>query len=324
MADNTIEGRSNGLLLALMIIIALLLAALACCAAVLWQQSRERPGKTAPKTGTAALQVPAAMAERMELPKLPEAPAEPTPEPEPEISLPPAPQQLPTAYRFRIDEAVPGELVDPAELNPEAMNQYFAVYEIVEGDPVYERIIGKSFPGGRMRITLGDIRYLKLLHYNFEHVPQVGELIVSAALAEEFCEIFLELFEAEYEIQSMYLIDNYWTGDGASSDTASIEENNTSAFCYRSATTGSNLSNHAFGRAIDINSQQNPYVTYRSGKPYWYHENANDYIDRESGLPHVITHEDICFQIFTAHGFEWGGDWDNPKDYQHFEKPAES
>ena len=33
-----------------------------------------------------------------------------------------------------------------------------------------------------------------------------------------------------------------------------------------------------------------------------------------------ITHEDLCYKLFTEHGFTWGGDWENVKDYQHFEK----
>lgn len=59
---------------------------------------------------------------------------------------------------------------------------------------------------------------------------QVGELIVNAQLTDDFLNAFKSLYEQEYEIQSMYLIDNYWTGDGSTSDNASIEENNTSAF----------------------------------------------------------------------------------------------
>ena len=26
------------------------------------------------------------------------------------------------------------------------------------------------------------------------------------------------------------------------------------------------------------------------------------------------------YEIFTKYGWTWGGDWDNLKDYQHFEK----
>jgi len=212
-----------------------------------------------------------------------------------------------------------GTVLQAAQLNLEKPQNYFRAYPIVPGDAVYARIYGKSYVDNP-HIALGELRYLKVLHYNFDHQIQVGELIVNAQLEADFLAIFRELFLAEYEIQSMHLIDNYWTGEGGSSDSASIEENNTSAFCYRRVTGGSSLSNHAFGRAIDINPQQNPYVTYRNGKPAWSHDNADPYIDRSGDGAHMITHEDVCFQIFQKYGFTWGGDWTNPKDYQHFQK----
>ncbi len=224
----------------------------------------------------------------------------------------------------RIEEVVAGWETIPAgtvlaeeEVDLSQKSNYFLAYEI--SDDVYGVINGKSFQEGT-EVTLADIRYIKVLHYNFEHKLQVGELIVATALQEDFINIFMELLDAEYEIQTMYLADNYWTGDPTSTDSASIDENNTSAFLYRPATGSSKLSKHAYGRAIDINPQQNPYVSYKSGSPVWSHENANDYIDRTTGLPHVITHDDVCYQIFKKYGFTWGGDWNTIKDYQHFEK----
>lgn len=201
----------------------------------------------------------------------------------------------------------------------EALLGCFTISPIVEGDGVYNRINGKSWQENPF-LSLDDLRYVKLLHYNFDGQIQVGELIVNKSIAEDVRSIFLELFAAKYQIQSMYLIDRYWTGDPEDSDTASVDENNSSAFCYRPATDGKKLSKHAYGKAIDINPQQNPYVSYMSGSPKWYHENANDYIRRDTGLPHVITHEDTAFLVFSKYGFFWGGDWKNQKDYQHFQK----
>lgn len=63
-------------------------------------------------------------------------------------------------------------------------------------------------------------------------------MIVNAAISRDVLSVFQELFAAEYEIQSMRLIDDYWTGDGDSSDSNSIDNNNTSAFCYRQITGG--------------------------------------------------------------------------------------
>lgn len=257
----------------------------------------------------------AAVPEKSTIDKTEEKEGEPAEEEESEETA--AVQENAPAYLENLDMFDAGTILNREEINMDSLGYYFQAYEI-SGD-ILNRIYGRSYQENE-NIGLEELRYLKVLHYNFDHEIQVGELIVNAALVEDYFEIFQTLFQNEYEIQSMYLIDDFWTGDGTSSDTASIQENNTSAFCYREITWGGELSNHALGCAIDINPQQNPYVTYYDGQPSWYHENASDYIDRTSGALHVITHDDICYQTFIAHGFSWGGDWENPKDYQHFEK----
>lgn len=212
-----------------------------------------------------------------------------------------------------------GTILAEEEIDFSNLDAYFMSWSIEEGDNLYERINGKSYRANDY-VPLSSLCYLKMPHYNFDGRIQVGEMIVSKEIEEDVKHIFKELFEARYQIYSMYLIDNYWTGDPDTTDSASIDVNNTSAFCYRTVTGGSKLSNHAYGKAIDLNPQQNPYVSYSTGAPRWSHENANAYIDRTTGLPHVITHEDLAYQLFTEHGFQWGGDWNNPKDYQHFDK----
>lgn len=191
--------------------------------------------------------------------------------------------------------------------------------EIVEGDDVYNRIIGKSYVENP-NVALSDLRYLNISYYDFNHQIQRGEMIVNKAIVDDVMNIFKELYDIEYEIYSMRLIDDFWTGDGDSSDTASCDANNTSSFCYREITGGGDLSNHAWGCAIDINPQQNPYVSYKSGSPKWSHENANDYIDRSVVKDHMIVEGDECYNIFAKYGFSWGGAWKTIKDYQHFEK----
>ena len=217
-----------------------------------------------------------------------------------------------------LDNLQVGQIIDEFEVIG-SEDLYFKAYEIEEGDSVYNRINGRSYYAND-NIALSDLRYLKLVHYNFEHNVQVGELIINAAISDDVINIFKDLFYEEYEIESMRLIDDYWTGDGESSDSNSIEHNNTSAFCYREITGGGRLSNHAFGRAIDINPQQNPYVWYSGGQPQWSHENASAYIDRTCGNPHVIVENDTCYNIFRKYGFSWGGLWSGTVDYQHFEK----
>ena len=200
------------------------------------------------------------------------------------------------------------------------IDKYFTSSEIKRGDAVFNRINGKSYRDNN-DIALEDLRYLTIPYYNFEQQVMLGEMIVNVDIQEDVLNIFKELFNNKYEINSMKLIDDYWIlgTDGNKADNNSMEENNTSCFCYRQVTGGESISNHGYGRAIDINPQQNPYV--ENGKNS--HRNADEYVNnRYVGEPHVIvaSDEDICYSIFTKYGFTWGGNWTNPIDYQHFEK----
>ena len=221
----------------------------------------------------------------------------------------------------------PGYVFADGEFDFESIDGYFVIREIVPGDGIFERINGKSYYEND-NVALSDLRYLMVPHYNFDGKIQVGEIIVNARLAEEFIQIFREFFAIGYQIKSMYLIDNYWqpSGDPDDADTASINEDNTSAFSYRVITYGTNLSRHAYGCAIDLNPLENPYATVsEDGSLYTIHEESRQYLyNRSSAMPHVITHEDPAYQIFVIeHGFTWGGDWDSVVDYQHFEKMSQ-
>lgn len=217
-----------------------------------------------------------------------------------------------------IDNLMPGTVLDSSEISEPSA--YFKSYEITKGDAVWQEINGKSWHEND-NIALSDLRYLKMLHYNFNHQIQVGEMIVNAAISEDTLQVFRDLFDQQYEIEKMFLADHYWTKDADDTDENSIEHNNTSAFNYREITGGGKLSNHALGRAIDVNPQQNPYIYLGSDGNYrWDHENASAYIDRTTGDPHVIVSGDICQATFEKYGFSWGGYWHNPIDYQHFEK----
>ena len=139
----------------------------------------------------------------------------------------------------------PGDIISKEEVNDNNIDQYFTASPIPRNGEIFNRINGKSYRDNS-DITLGNLRYLTMLHYNFDHQIQVGEMIVNVAIQDDVLKIFKELFENEYEIQSMYLIDNYWQDgyDGNKADSNSIENNNTSCFCYRPVTGGENVSNH--------------------------------------------------------------------------------
>ena len=107
------------------------------------------------------------------------------------------------------------------------------------------------------------------------------------------------------------LIDDF-DGD----DVRSMEANNTSCFNYRTKTSGSSLSAHARGMAVDVNPLQNPYVKGEVVEP----AAAAEFADRSVDFAHKITDDDLCCRLFRSRGFQWGGAWNSVKDYQHFEK----
>ena len=184
-------------------------------------------------------------------------------------------------------------------------------------DAVFARMQGKSFPR-HCTVPRSELRYLRVSHYDREGRVHTGEMVCNKAIAADLLDIFRELYAHRYPIERMQLVDDY-----DADDERSMRANNTSCFCYRLLTGDTILSNHAYGCAIDLNPQQNPYVTHlEDGSLFWEHENASDYIDRtRQDVEHMITEEDDCYRIFTEHGFIWGGNWNSIKDYQHFQKP---
>lgn len=213
-----------------------------------------------------------------------------------------------------LDGLAAGTVIHPEDIEGGELDNYFISSTI--DDDLFQRIYGLSYKED-CTIPREELRYLKVLHYGYDQQIYVGELMVNAELAQDFLEIFQALYENQYEIEKMFLIDDF-----GADDNWSIENNNTSAFNYRVSTLdGVTLSNHAFGRAIDINPLHNPYVTYYDWGMDTYFDASIPYMNREdSSLEHMINHEDLCYQLFIEHGFTWGGDWENPKDYQHFEK----
>lgn len=110
----------------------------------------------------------------------------------------------------------PGTVLDAEELDLSRPEQYFQIQEINE--EIRGEISGKSYTENP-DIFLEDLRYLKVLHYNYEHQIQVGELIVNRKIAEDCRNIFLELFQAEYEIFRCI----WWTGTGQETEWTLIQ-----------------------------------------------------------------------------------------------------
>lgn len=197
---------------------------------------------------------------------------------------------------------------------PDAVDSF---YYTALTDEIKARITGKSYPDTDepLQIAYEDLAYVHVLHYDFQAQVQEGELICNQSIAQDLVDIFYELYENQYPIEKIRLIDEY-----EADDEASMADNNTSCFNYRTVPGRTKLSNHSYGCAIDINPLYNPYVRTSGGKELISPDNAVPYADRSADFPYKIDRNDLCYKIFTEHGFDWGGAWNSSKDYQHFEK----
>lgn len=152
-------------------------------------------------------------------------------------------------------------------------------------------------------LTLLDIDYL-----SFDNKIHRGQIIVNKAVAEDTKFIFNLMLENKIPINKMIPIVKYnWDDD------KSMEDNNTSAFNYRFVAGTKRLSNHALGRALDINPQFNP-VYYSDGKM------SPPNGKRDTTKNYTFTENHIVVKELKKRGWRWGGDWTSLKDYHHFDK----
>jgi len=166
-----------------------------------------------------------------------------------------------------------------------------------------EAIGNQSVPDQiRKELVLAEVEY-----YALDGKLHRGQLVIHKSLKEEIVEIFGEIKEAKFPLAKVIPVSRY-----DFSDDKSMEDNNTSSFNYRVIEGSNKLSNHALGRAIDINPLFNPLVKNGEFKP-----STAKYDAAVSG---TITADSLIVKLFKLRGWSWGGDWKQLKDYQHFEK----
>ena len=172
-------------------------------------------------------------------------------------------------------------------------------------------MIGVSWKPG-CPVPIDDLRIIEMNHWGFDGtVHDGGLLMVHREVADDVVAAFGEMFAAGFPIRRMELIEEY---DG--SDDASMAADNTSAFNCRPITgSPGRFSIHSYGKAIDINTVENPYVNGDTVLP----PAGAEYLDRDDVRPGMIVKNDPVVKAFKNRGFDWGGGWHSLKDYQHFE-----
>jgi hypothetical protein len=172
------------------------------------------------------------------------------------------------------------------------------------------RMSGVSWRPG-CPVGFADLRLLRVRHWGFDGRVHHGRLVVNRRVARGMLAVMSSLYRQRFPIRRMHLVDAY-----GADDHRSMAADNTSAFnCRFVAGRPGVWSEHAFGKAIDINPIENPYVT------------DSGYVSPPAGAPYarrsrhrkgMIHRGGAVVAAFAAIGWAWGGNWAWPKDYQHF------
>lgn len=203
-------------------------------------------------------------------------------------------------------QPTPPELVDrrletPDHLPPPATQAFQAEVSEVPDD-----VLARSTWRTECPVPREELRYLLVTFWGFDGEVHTGELLLRADAVDAVVAGFAHLHELRFPIEEMRVVEPWEldappTGDG----------NNTTAFVCRPTRGSSTWSEHAQGRAVDINPFHNPYVKGDLVLP----ELATAYVDRTDLRPGMLTVDDVAG--FTGAGWGWGGHWRSLKDHMH-------
>ena len=205
--------------------------------------------------------------------------------------------------------AVVGTLLSPVGPSPaagvESLPEFRSAVRTI-GPELADRMRPSSWRPG-CPVPLRDLRYVRVTFVGFDGAAGYGRLVVHEDQAAAVVDVFRSLYAQRFPIRRMRLVDAY---DG--SDARSMTANNTSAFNCRRVTGGTAWSEHSYGRAVDVNPVQNPYVAGSTVLP----PAGAAYLERSPLRKGMVTRG--VRSAFASVGWSWGGSWSGAKDYQHF------
>jgi hypothetical protein len=176
-------------------------------------------------------------------------------------------------------------------------------------DPAPADVLDRSTWAPGCPVAADDLAWVRVTFRGFDGERHTGELLLASAWAQPMVRVFRTLWDVDFPLEELRItrpaeLDAAPTGDG----------NNSGAFVCRPVTGGTSYSEHAYGRAIDLNPFQNPYERDDLVVP----ELASAWLDRGRDLPGMIRPDDAVVRAFARIGWQWGGDYTSLKDYQHF------
>jgi D-alanyl-D-alanine carboxypeptidase len=156
-----------------------------------------------------------------------------------------------------------------------------------------------------------ELRRVRVSYWGFDRRTHMGTLVVHREVEGELRQVFARLYSARFPIRRMRVVDAY-----GGSDRRSMAADNTSAFNCRfaSAPGPRRWSAHAYGKAIDVNPVENPYVSGGQVSP----PAGAAFRDRSRVRRGMAVTGGVLVRAFDSVGWSWGGRWSGAPDYQHF------
>lgn len=173
--------------------------------------------------------------------------------------------------------------------------------------------LGSSHRAG-CPVPVSDLRLVTVTHRSEDGRTAQGEIVVHADVAPAVVDIFRALYDAAFPLTRVATVEEFG-GD----DDRVMAANVTSGYNCRQKTGGSTFSAHAYGRAIDVNPIQNPYVRGDEVLP----PAGRAFLDRSDVRPGMVLAGDAVVRAFSAAGWKWGGDFRSFRDYQHFSQTGD-
>lgn len=147
---------------------------------------------------------------------------------------------------------------------------------------------------------------ITMTHWNYDAKISTGIMIVRRDVATQVQAAFKAAFYKGFKVDRMSNPD-VWLAD----DITMMAANNTSAFNCRKVTGNPyRVSPHSYGRAIDVNTYENP---YRVGGR-WYP--SAKYGSYRPNIPGLLRSNSTLVKELKRRGFAWYSGW----DWQHFQK----
>lgn len=183
-------------------------------------------------------------------------------------------------------------------------------------DDLRQKMIADGLWKESCPVPLDRLAMLHISYYDFEGKSHDdGKMIVIDAAGPYVLDAFKKLYDRKFPIKSIKLAGEYG-GD----DYLSMADNNTTAFNCREVTGGGAVSIHSYGLAIDVNPAMNPFVgplDKEKGTAEIFPPAGLGFLNRTNKRAGMI---EPIVPVFEKDGFPvWGGRWNDPIDWQHFQ-----